>query len=185
MAGWKVTTAPTETVISTSEAKAWLRVEHSDEDSLVAGLVAYAINAAQNYLSQAFVTQTITETFDTWENVILTVHPVQSITSIRYVDNDGATQTLASTKYKADLYAKRCKIMPAYNETWPTLRPESGAVEVVYVAGYGAASAVPEDIKTALKLMLADVYENRGDAVRQLPTASKYILDRINYTYLL
>jgi hypothetical protein len=33
--------------------------------------------------------------------------------------------------------------------------------------------------------MVADAYENRMDSVKQLPTASKYLLDRVNYAFLL
>lgn len=191
MAGWKVTTAAAEAVFNTSDAKAWLKMDTSEDDALIAGLVSAATQMAQNYLSQAFVTQTITETFDAWgdlqtpSQLRLNIHPVISVTSILYVDSDGATQTLAANQYAADLYTKRCVIEPAYNVTWPTLREQRNAVTVVYQAGYGAASAVPEDIKTALKLIVADMYENRTDGIRRLPTASKYILDRVNYAYLL
>ena len=53
MGNWKVTTAPAEAVITTAEAKAWLRVEHSDDDSLIAAIVSAVTSMAQNYLSQA------------------------------------------------------------------------------------------------------------------------------------
>ena len=191
MAGWKVLTAAAEAVFNISDAKAWLKMDTSEDDALIAGLVSAATQMAQNYLSQAFVTQTITETFDAWgdlqtpSQLRLTLHPVISVTSISYVDSEGATQVLPANQYATDLYTKRCVIEPAYNVTWPTLRTQRNAVTVVYQAGYGAAAAVPEDIKTALKLILADMYENRTDGIRRLPTASKYILDRVNYTYLL
>ena len=67
MAGWKVTTVPATAAITTADAKAWLKVEHSADDALIAMLIASATAHAEKYLSQAFVPQTITETFDTWE----------------------------------------------------------------------------------------------------------------------
>lgn len=186
MAGWKVTTAASEAVISTSEAKAWLRVEHSEDDAIIAMLVASATQTAQNYLSQAFVTQTITETFDTWDSEMkLTIHPVQAVTGITYIDSDGVSQTLSSTIYNVDTYAKRAILTQAYNQTYPSLQTQRNAITVVYTAGYGLATSVPADIKQALLLMIADAYENRQDSVKQLPSASKYILDRINYAFLL
>lgn len=191
MGDWKVTTAATEAVISTAEAKAWLRVEHSDEDALIASIVAACTATAQNYLSQAFTTQTITEKFNSWldspdlQVLNLTVHPVQSVTSIQYVDSDGVTQTLDSSQYILNNFKKRATIHPAHDVTFPTVQTVINPITVTYVAGYGGASAVPEDIKMAVRLMVADMYENRTDSVKQLPSASKYILDRINYTFLI
>ena len=111
---------------------------------------------AQNYLSQAFVTQTITEVFDSWMNapdaqvINLTINPVQSITSISYIDSDGNTQTLSASDYALNNYAKRAKITPAYGITWPSTRLIANPISVVYTAGYGDAEDVPDDIKLAL-----------------------------------
>ena len=53
--------------------------------------------------------------------------------------------------------------------TWPDLEDDRpGAVEITYVAGYGDnASDVPEDLRTALRFILADWYENRGDQMQK------------------
>jgi uncharacterized phiE125 gp8 family phage protein len=187
MAGWKVTTAASEAPITVTEAKEWLRVEHSVDDDLISAIVSAVTATAESYLSQALVTQTITEKYDHWGDAVLnlTMHPVQSVTSITYTDDDGATQTLSSSLYVVDTFKPRAQVRPAYNETWPTARTTPNSITVVYQAGYGDAADVPEDIKLALRLMIADAYENRTDSVRQLPTASKYLLDRKNMTYLL
>lgn len=183
MAGWKVTTAATTAAISTADAKAWLRVEHSADDDLIAMLVASATAHAENYLSQAFMEQEITETFDAWQPEIkLTIHPVISVDSIEYIDDNGDAQTLDSSVYLVDNYQKRCIITPAYSQSWPSARTQRNTITVTYTAGY---ETLPADAKLALLLMVADAYENRQDSVKQLPTASKYILDRINYTFLL
>ncbi len=194
MGGWKVTTAAAEAVISTADMKTYLKVENSTEDTLIAALVSGATQHAQNYLSQAFVTQTITEKLDRFEvfpmynefgAIQLSVNPVQSVTSITYIDNNGTTQTLSASLYVLDNYRKRAVIAPAYGQGWPSARTQVNSITVVYSAGYGAASAVPEDVKQAIRLCVADAYENRADSVKQLPSASKYLLDRVNYAVLL
>lgn len=186
MGKWKITTAAATAVLTTAEAKAFLRVDSSDEDTLIDALIAGATQHAQNYLEQAFVTQTVTEKFDELGSVLrLSVHPVISITSIQYIDENGDTQTLAADQYNADTYAKRAVIEPAYGVSWPTVRPQRNAVTVVYQAGYGSADNVPEDIKLAIRQIVADAFDNRQDSVKELPTSSKYLLDRVNYTYLL
>lgn len=194
MGGWKVTTAAAEALISTADMKTYLKVENSADDTLIAALVSGATEHAQRYLSQAFVTQSITEKLDRFDvypmynefaAIQLSVNPVQSITSITYVDSNGATQTLSSSLYVLDNYRKRAVIAPAYGQSWPSARTQVNAITVVYSAGYGASSAVPEDIKQAVRLAVSDAYENRTDSVKQLPTASKWLLDRVNYAVLL
>lgn len=186
MGKWKITTAAAAPVLTTAEAKAFLKVNSSGEDTLIDALVAGATEHAQNYLEQAFVTQTVTEKFDELGPVLrLSIHPVISITSVKYIDENGAEQTLAADQYNADTYAKRAVIEPAYNVSWPTARAQLNAVTVVYQAGYGAASSVPEDIKLAIRQIVADAFDNRQDSVKQLPTSSKYLLDRVSYTFLL
>jgi uncharacterized phiE125 gp8 family phage protein len=45
---------------------------------------------------------------------------------------------------------------------WPTnLRP-GGACEIVYVAGYGDTTTVPQPLKTGILMHVASMYEQRG-----------------------
>ncbi|MCP5011321.1 MAG: hypothetical protein GY942_15180, partial [Aestuariibacter sp.] len=76
----------------------------------------------------------------------------QSITSIKYLDSDGAEQTLATSEYELDTHADTHKIVLAYNTAWPTARSHTNSIKIRFVAGWGLAAAVPEDIKTALLL---------------------------------
>ncbi len=82
--------------------------------------------------------------------------PIQSITSVEYVDTDGATQTLASSGYQFDA---KGRLSPSYGNSWPSTRSQYDAVTVTYIAGETHAGNVPEDIKHAMLLMIgaADV----------------------------
>jgi uncharacterized phiE125 gp8 family phage protein len=186
MAGWKVTTAATEYPVTLTEAKEWLRVEHTVDDDLITSIIAACTSHIEAYLSCALVTQTITEKYDSWGDAVLnlTIYPVQSVSSITYTDDNGDVQTLSTSLYVTDIYKPRAQVRPAYNETWPTARTTPNSITVVYVAGADA-DDLNADYKLALRLMIADAYENRTDSVRQLPTASKYLLDRKNMAFLL
>lgn len=98
--------------------------------------------------------------------IYLPLPPLQSVSSITYVDTAGATQTLASSVYQVvNRQRQRSMIVEAYGQTWPSTRDIPQAVTVEFVAGYGAASAVPGDIKRVIRAMVAHWYDNRGAVV--------------------
>ena len=103
---------------------------------------------------------------------------MQSVSSISYVDTDGATQTLAGSVYDARLYGLEPSIVLKYNQTWPTIRMGS-LITVTAVVGYGAASAVPAELLHAIRLVIADMYRYRetvqsGETVAAYPLAATF-----------
>ena len=159
--GINVTTAPTETPISVEDVKTHSVIFISDDDAYIETLIGAATAYAENYLGRSLCTQTLTLTLDAFPSVIdLPRTPVQSVTSISYLDANGDSQ--AFTDYQSDLSGTLShQIKPAPGFNWPDTREVFGAATVVYVAGYGAASDVPQDIKAALLLMVGSLYENR------------------------
>ena len=99
------------------------------------------------------------------------------MTSIKYLDSAGVQQTLAATEYTLDELSEPGWIVPAYNVTWPDTYATINAVEVVYVAGYANAAAVPQSIKQWILLHVGHLYENReatmpGISITPLPFVS-------------
>jgi len=190
--GYVVTSAPATEPLTLDEAKAHLRVDHSDEDDLITSIIAAARVTVENYLQQKLITQTVVEYFDEFpaDGIVLTFWPVQSVTSITYTDTDGDTQTWDAAEYKVDIYGVfgggPARITEAYSETLPTTRDETNAVAVTYDAGYGAASAVPAPIKAAMRLLIAEMYEYRLEndewKSHQSP-AWKRLLNAAQYKY--
>jgi len=188
--GWKVTSAPAVEPILTAAMKTYLKVDTTADDDLIGELITAAREYVEAYLGQALITQTIQEKWDTVPPVIngkeptleLTVHPVQSVTSITYVDTDGNTQTLDSGNYDVDTHRDVARIRIGYGESWPSLRSEINALTVTYVAGYGATAAtVPAYLVQAIRLIVADMYDNRTDYVKGLPTAAERLMDRAKH----
>lgn len=105
------------------------------------------------------------------------MHPVQSITSITYKDANGNTQTLSTDVYLLDDYALPNAIVLKYSQSWPDTYEEQNAITVTYVAGQST-SDLPQAIKQAMLLTIADFYENRTDYVKRLPTAAQYLLNQ-------
>lgn len=169
--------------ISLDEAKAHLRVDLDEEDELVMACIAASRSYLETVCGRSFVSQTWDYTIDNdWpcvdsEPVIeLPRAPLVSVTSISYVDSDGATQTLASNQYVVDGSETIGRIYPAYAVIWPTVRTQNRAITVRFVAGYGAAAAVPEAIKQAVLLLVGHFYAQRqpivlGQSVAEAPMA--------------
>jgi uncharacterized phiE125 gp8 family phage protein len=83
-----------------------------------------------------------------------------AITSVVYVDADGAEQTLDADTYEADTVSVPGRLLLAYDESWPSTRSQWNAVRVRYTVGWAVAD-VPAPIKQALLLLVAQLYEHR------------------------
>jgi len=152
--------------ISLAEAKRHLRLSDDDPgiDDL-SGVITAARQAAEQFLNTSIVVQTRTLTLDAFPPVLLLPNgPVISITSVVYIDSDGDQQTLAANAYSFTSYTHSDYIYPIYGTAWPTTRNEHGAVVITYQAGSMAGSPAvlaEETIKSAIKLIMGDLWENR------------------------
>lgn len=105
--------------------------------------------------------------------IYLPFPPLQTVDSIKYVDQDGVQQTLVNTEYKVDTTSEPARIVPAYGKTWPATRNEINAVEVTFTCGYGAPNtatppvwvpaAVPDGIKAWMKVRIGSLYQHREE----------------------
>lgn len=169
------------TVVPVTDLMDQVRVTSSDELSGIEAKGRSAEEAMENELSAALLTQTLVlklDCFPSWE-IKLPRPPLQSVTSVQYVDSNGTTQTLAATEYTVDAPPanSRWRSVPsrihlAYGKSWPTTRDVPNAVIVTYVAGATKPEDVPELVREGIRLTFADLYENRErsavEAVKQL-----------------
>jgi len=157
-------TKATTPAVDIDEVKAHLRVDSTDEDSLIEAMTVSATEVAEQITGRALMPQTLELTLDAFPSVIdLTRVPVSSVTSITYTDTAGVVQTLSASAYRlrtSDDYGFAA-IVPAYNTEWPDTLDDVDAVTVRYVAGYASAAAVPEPIKAWIKLQVSAMFENR------------------------
>ena len=162
--GIKVIAAPSVEPITLAEAKIHIRVESdvTGDDDLISALIIAAREHCEAYTIRSLITQTLELALDEFPcEIELSRHPVQSITSIKYLDSDSVEQTLSSANYTLDDYSFRHWALLAYGESWPSTYASANAVKVRYVAGYGLAGDVPAQIKQAMLLLIGHLYENR------------------------
>lgn len=158
----KESVAPATEPLTTAEVKTHLRVDGSDEDTYIGTLAQSARRLLEQVTNRAFVTQTRISRYDAFPPVFQHQRsPMQSVSSIVYLDGAGASQTLSPSLYTVDVHSEPARIVPVVGQSWPQTQSTLNAVAVTYVCGYGAASAVPEIVKTWIKRMVAHWFEVR------------------------
>jgi len=191
MSGIKVVTDWTASAVATSDQKSFMRVDFSDDDSLIAELIKASQNVIQTYLNRAITTQTLELYLDRLpfyndlklqegiytapdieynsNYIVLPRPPVASVTHVKYFDDSDTESTFSSSKYYVDLISEQARVVLRTGESWPTVTEtrNANAYVVRYVAGYGGASDVPPPIVQAIKLLTTHLYENR-EAVTSL-----------------
>ena len=192
--------------VSITEIKLWLKVEDDveDEDDLLGDLITTARVAAENYTGRAFITQTVRLSVDgirplsDWQpgyyqlpvdyfdaalpsSVLLPRQPVQSIAAVTTYDQYNAATVYDPTRYALIGNALTLN-SGAY---WPSNLRTSSPANVDYVAGYGdTPESVPSPIRTAIKMHVAAIYEDRGQCCEDMPgkcqqLLRQYRIDRI------
>jgi uncharacterized phiE125 gp8 family phage protein len=166
-----VQTAPTHEPVTLSEAKAQLRRSDAVEDSLITGLIQAAREKVEKDTGRALVTQTHDVYFDgvpCGDAFLLPNGRLQSVTSVKYYDEDNAEATFATSKYLVDTASEPGRIVLNADYNWPdadvTLRA-ANAVIVRGVFGYGSAAAVPQSLKQAMLLLIGTLNEHREQVI--------------------
>ena len=158
-------TGPATLVVSLPEAKAHLRVDGSDEDSLITGLIRAAVAHfdGQGVLGRAMITQSWSQWFKQSPGVVrLRIGPFQSLTSVEFYDGDNALQTAMLSDYEIRLDGDFVNVRPKDGFSWPESYVRDDAIKITYVAGFGDTAAdVPQSIRHAILMTVAHWYEHR------------------------
>lgn len=155
---------PAEEPVSLAEAKAFLKVDDSAEDGLIATLIAAARMHIEGVTGRALLAQSWRVVLDNWPPnrvVKLPVTPFMSVTEITAydADDDGHVVPLSQFMREPDRL-----LLPASVAGMPVLRERHG-IEIDYAAGFGTEPGdVPPDIRQALLVLVSHWFEHR-DAV--------------------
>lgn len=185
-----LTSAPSVEPVSRVEAKLHLNVDKSSDDDLIDAIITASRIYCENQLHRAFITQTHKLYMNRFPGEILVPRPpLQSVTSITYVDTDGTSQTVTASDYQEDITSEPGRIKPAFGSSWPSPRDQYKSITVTLVAGYGdAATDVPRSIVSAIKLLVGQLYMFRepvitGTIVAKLPFTFQALLETERYGY--
>lgn len=159
----KLLTPATGLLVTVEEVKLQLRIDHTEQDSLLAAYIKAATEQAEARMRRALLTQTwdwLLDEFPCGQALRLPLTPVQSITHVKYYDEADVQQTWSSANYQVEAAALRPRLAPVVNVEWPATYARMQAVEIRIVAGHGNAAAVPASIRHWIAAAVGEAYKS-------------------------
>lgn len=154
------------------EARAYLRVEHAEEDPWLASALLAAIAHAEQFTGQVILRRAAREILTAgsgWQ--ALQAIPVQSVSGMTGIPVEGATFVLAADAWEAKIGSR--------GESYiRVLQPGSaGRVEVAAIAGLATSwTSLPESLRLGLLRLAAHFHAHRDDVADTGPSAAALAL---------
>ena len=152
----KLVTAPATEPVGPDLVKRHLGIVGDDQDERIDNLTVAARQMCETHLNRSFITTSWQETFvqfPAYGVITLSRAPLLAVSSITYVDEDEASQTLAASQYSVDTSGEPGRVVATSTAAWPSVSCYNpNPVAVNYTAGY---ATVPEAIKSAILLVIS------------------------------
>lgn len=161
------------------------------EDTWLTACIQAAREYVEDYTRRALLTQTWDYFLDAWpcfDYVKLPFGNLQNTAGvepiIKYKGHDGTETTLtATTDYLVETNGdQQGRIVLPYGANWPSssiLYP-SNPISIRFVCGWTAANLIPSKIKAAIKMICADLEENReAQVISQQSYQGNVTVDRL------
>jgi uncharacterized phiE125 gp8 family phage protein len=161
--------------VTMSDVKAHLRVSYNDDDSMIYMMMQSAREWAETHTEKAIVDQSVTAYYPSLtKSMPLPLGNARDIVSVQYLDKDGIQQTLLDGFILTNGTPSRL----VFTVDVPEFTEQADSVEIEYSAGYDCNT--PSRIKSALLLMVGDMYEHREaqvvkDRIEQNPTLERLL----------
>ncbi|NVN87012.1 MAG: phage head-tail connector protein [Rhodopseudomonas sp.] len=146
-----------------AELKSYLRVEHDDDDAVIAALLAAARNQIEALTRRALLLQSWRLVRDAWPadgRIRCRIGPLRTLSAARVFDAAGNPHAIAVDGFVVDA-ADNAIAAPCWSLPQPG-RSVAG-IELDLELGYGALpTEVPALLRHAVRALVAHGYENRG-----------------------
>ena len=148
-------------VLSLADVKSQLRITSTSDDDSLREFIVSVRHSVEQFIQKTLITSVWEYKLDSFPaEICLPMGPIQSVTTVAYVDTNGDAQTF--TDFQND---SKGRLRPAYGFNWPATRNQYDAVTITYVAGQTHAGNVAPDIKHAMLLLVGAADVGREDIV--------------------
>lgn len=167
-----IITPPRGEPISVAEAKAFLKITHTQEDELFPHLITTARQMAETYTRRKFMTQRLISVLPFRPNhakkeglqrvwtagdryaLFLPRGPLQQVIEVERISEDGDTALISYRGYHLNVHQDPALLVVDDKSGW--------GVRITYEVGYGDnASDVPAPLRQALLRMISTMYQQR------------------------
>jgi uncharacterized phiE125 gp8 family phage protein len=164
--------------VTLAEAKAQLRVSHTDQDTMISALIGVACKTVSEMSGRAL-------SEEVWQialpcvrgDVKLPLSPLIEVTAIEYWDSADINQTLDLAGFYVFQDDDTATIRPKDGVAWPAARRREDAFRFTFTAGY---TTVPENLRHAVLLLVDHLFHNTSPvtdgAVAEMPYAVESLI---------
>lgn len=145
---------PSQPPVSLTDMKLHLRVDQSDDESMITALTTAATQYVEQITNLALVDQTLELRMSGYpvSRVVQLRGPYLSLLSYKYTDEAGDLQNIDADSYVIESSLKNVapRIVPAYNVTWPYSIPVSDSLRIQWRAGFVDLTGSPTEDMTKI-----------------------------------
>jgi uncharacterized phiE125 gp8 family phage protein len=142
------------------DVKRHLRVEGNEEDELIQQLIYAAAETIQHETGHLIGRQAVTAYAACWSEIRLRAWPIWEVQDASYRQRGDATTIQLPTDMVVIERGRRPARVSSAAGPWPAHAAARDAVAVTYIAGHDP-EEVPYRLRSALNLMVADLYGQR------------------------
>lgn len=173
-----IVTDSAEHPVTLAEVKAWLKIDHTEDDATLTGLVGSSVATIESYIKNPIITKTILyktscPKYDEFgEEYVHLPYTPRAVNSVNIYDKDDAANTLTTySEFGKKIVLGSHLVEPRNNQ----------AYQVEFTAGIAADAAnTPEDIKMVIKELVS--YHFEGDCCdKTLKQILSTIAGYVNY----
>lgn len=199
--------APAIEPVTAAELRTQLRSDLgvlSDAEAL--SIIAQARNMIEEMSGLALINQTWRLTLDNWpgyyepwwdgvrqaavtelaggrpRTITFPRYPLSSVSAVRTYDEAGnATTRTVATFFTVDIESRPGRMGLKSGQVWPTATQDINAVQIDYVAGFGAAASdVPPILRASVLTLAGYYYEHRGECDMRMAYALSGTADTVS-----
>lgn len=181
---YKIKTAPLFEAVSVEELKRQLRIEHTDQDELLAEIIDRAVAASEANTGRVYCRSTIIAYLDEYPEegeIEIEKGPVDAIASVKYLAPGAVVYTtVLPAKYQLDNAGLTARLR--FLESFTADSDKMNTVEIEYTSGWASAGEIPKDLASAVILRASESYLNpENQAVNSgmsLKTTASDVMER-------
>lgn len=164
----EVITGPATEPATIGEMRAHLRMQDDSPDSTE--LTDIWIPAARELIEKSFdlrfISQTVrmyVDSFPMDRYFEIPLSPVTAVSWVKYLDGNGAEQTLDPSVYSVDVKRRVARVCLKPFYFWPFTQVELNAVRVQFVVGWANRTAMPATMRAALLWQARSMYDGEAE----------------------